>query len=63
MTKMANAMRKVSGGQGYTLTVPVSNPGDSTPVGSAVLWDEDEAKAMFADMARGDTSDLEKYTK
>ncbi len=63
MTKMANAMRKVSGGQGYTLTVPVSNPGASTPVGSAVLWDEDEAKAMFADVARGDTSDLEKYTK
>ena len=60
---MANAMRKVSGGQGFTLTVPVSNPGASTPVGSAVLWDEEEAKAMFADVARGDTSDLEKYAK
>ena len=63
MAKMANAMRKVSGGQGFTLTVPVADPGASTPVGSAVLWDEEEAKAMFADVARGDTSDLEKYAK
>ncbi|HVK34947.1 MAG TPA: LytR family transcriptional regulator, partial [Microlunatus sp.] len=63
MAKMANAMRKVSGGEGYTLTVPVSDPGAYTPVGSAVLWDEEEAKAMFADVARGDTSDLKKYTK
>ncbi|HEY5787326.1 MAG TPA: LCP family protein [Microlunatus sp.] len=61
--KMANAMRKVSGGQGFTLTVPVSNPDAYTPVGSAVLWDEKQAKAMFADVARGDTSDLEKYAK
>jgi len=63
MAKMANAMRKVSGGQGFTLTVPVADPGASTPVGSAVLWDEEEAEAMFADVARGDTSDLEKYAK
>ena len=34
------AMRKISGGDGLTLTVPVSNPDASTPVGSAVLWDE-----------------------
>ena len=55
------AMRQISGGDGLTLTVPVSNPGASTPVGSAVLWDESEARAMFRDIARGDTSDLEKY--
>lgn len=63
MARMANAMRKVSGGDGYTLTVPVSNPGASTPVGSAVLWDESKAKAMFAEVARGDTSGLAKYAK
>jgi LCP family protein required for cell wall assembly len=57
------AMRRVSGGDGLTLTVPVSNPGASTPVGSAVLWDESEARSMFRDIARGDTSDLEKYAK
>ncbi|HEU5486765.1 MAG TPA: LCP family protein, partial [Microlunatus sp.] len=63
MVKMANAMRKVSSGQGLTLTVPVSNPDASTPVGSAVLWDEKKAEAMFADIARGDTSDLKKYAQ
>lgn len=46
---------------GLTLTVPVSNPVASTPVGSAVLWDEQKAEAMFADLARGDTSNLAKY--
>jgi LCP family protein required for cell wall assembly len=61
--KMANAMRKISGGQGISLSVPVSDPGASTPVGSAVLWDEKDAQAMFDDIARGDTSDLEKYAK
>ena len=50
------AMRRVSRGDGLTLTVPVSNPGAPTPVGSAVLWDESEARAMFRDIARGDTS-------
>lgn len=63
MTRMADAMRKVSGGQGFTLTVPVANPGASTPVGSAVLWDDDKAEAMFSDVARGDTSDLGKYAE
>jgi LCP family protein required for cell wall assembly len=63
MAKMANAMRKVSSGGGFTLTVPVADPGASTPVGSAVLWDEEQAKAMFAEVARGDTSDLKKYAK
>ncbi|HEY5981468.1 MAG TPA: LCP family protein [Microlunatus sp.] len=63
MARMANAMRKVSGGQGFTLTVPVSNTDAYTPVGSAVLWDDGQAKAMFAAVARGDTGDLKKYAK
>jgi LCP family protein required for cell wall assembly len=57
------AMRAISGGDGLTLTVPVANPDANTPVGSAVLWDESEARAMFKDIAQGDTSDLEKYAK
>ncbi len=57
------AMRKISGGNGLTLTVPISDPGASTSAGSAVLWDDAKAKAMFADIARGDTSDLKKYAK
>ena len=59
----ALALRTVSAGDGLTLTVPVSNPGYSTPVGSAVLWDESAAKDMFAAIARGDTSKLGKYAK
>ena len=63
VVKMANAMRKVSVGQGLTLTVPVANSGAFTPAGSAVTWDEQEAKSMFDDIARGDTSELKKYEK
>jgi LCP family protein required for cell wall assembly len=59
----ALALRAVSAGDGFTLTVPVSNPGYSTPVGSAVLWDASEAQDMFAEIARGDTSKLGKYAK
>jgi LCP family protein required for cell wall assembly len=59
----ALAMRTVSAGDGLTLTVPVSNPGYSTPVGSAVLWDSSAAQDMFAAIARGDTSKLGKYAK
>jgi len=60
---LALAMRKVAGGDGLTLTVPVANPSAMTPVGSAVVWDDQKAKAMFADIARGDTSDLKQYAK
>ena len=62
-SRLALAMRRVSNGNGYTLTVPISDNDASTSAGSAVLWDDEEAKALFADLARGDTGDLEKYTK
>ena len=61
--RAALALRTVSAGDGLTLTVPVSNPGYSSPVGSAVLWDESAAQDMFAEIARGDTSKLGKYAK
>ena len=60
---LALAMKQISGGDGLTLTVPVSSTGASTPVGSAVLWDAAKSKAMFSDIARGDTSDLDRYAK
>jgi LCP family protein required for cell wall assembly len=60
---LALAMKQVSGDNGLTLTVPVSSTGASTPVGSAVLWDPNKSKAMFSDIARGDTSGLAKYAK
>jgi LCP family protein required for cell wall assembly len=60
---LAYAMKRVSGGDGLTLTVPMSSTGASTPVGSAVLWDPARSNAMFSDIARGDTSGLAKYAK
>jgi LCP family protein required for cell wall assembly len=63
MVSLAWAMRKVSGNQGLTLTVPVANANASTGSGSAVLWNDSQAKKMFADIARGDTSGLAKYAK
>ena len=60
---MALAMRKVANDEGLTLTVPVSDTNASTPAGSSVLWDTAKAKEMFAQMARGDTSKLDKYAK
>jgi LCP family protein required for cell wall assembly len=60
---LALAMKQISGGDGLTLTVPISSAGASTPVGSAVLWDTAKSKAMFSDIARGDTSGLNKYAK
>jgi LCP family protein required for cell wall assembly len=60
---LALAMKQISSGNGLTLTVPVSSTGASTSVGSAVLWDPAKSKAMFSDIARGDTSGLEKYAK
>ena len=60
---LALAMKRVSSGNGLTLTIPISSTGAPTPVGSAVLWDSNKAKAMFSDIARGDTSSLSKYAK
>ncbi len=59
--RLALAMRSVSNGNGYTLSVPIANDDAQTSAGSAVLWDSDKAKAMFSDLARGDTADLQKY--
>jgi len=47
VTRVLQAMRSVSNGDGLSLTVPVSNPGLSTNVGSAVQWDRAKAVALF----------------
>jgi LCP family protein required for cell wall assembly len=57
----ALAMRALTGSGGIALTVPVSDPNASTSAGSAMIWDEDKAKALFEDLAKGDTSNLEQY--
>jgi LCP family protein required for cell wall assembly len=47
VTRVLQAMRSVSDGQGLSLTVPVSNPALSTRVGSAVKWDSQKALELF----------------
>lgn len=54
---------KLGTGDGVTLTVPVANADAHTAAGSSVLWNEPEAKALFADIARGDTSQLTRFVK
>jgi anionic cell wall polymer biosynthesis LytR-Cps2A-Psr (LCP) family protein len=63
MGTLALAMRSIAAGQGLTLTVPVADADASTSAGSAVLWDEKKADAMFSDIARGDTSTLDRYAQ
>ena len=47
-------MRSVSNGDGLSLTVPVSNPGLSTNVGSVVQWDRARAVALFTALKNDD---------
>ena len=63
MGTLALAMRSIAAGQGLRLTVPVADADASTSAGSAVLWDEKKADAMFSDIARGDTSTLDRYAQ
>lgn len=61
--RMLIALGRVSGGSGMTLTVPIGNANASTSAGSSVLWDSQQAKEMFSEIARGDTSGLKKFAK
>ncbi|MBE3075199.1 MAG: LCP family protein [Actinobacteria bacterium] len=47
VTRVLQAMRSVSNGQGLSVTVPISNPSMSTDVGSAVKWDKRKAVELF----------------
>ena len=51
--RLALAMRSVSGGSGTSVTVPVADPNFTSPVGSAVLWDEEGAAALFTALRHG----------
>lgn len=59
--RMLIALGKVSSGKGLTLTVPVGNANAETAAGSSVLWDNQQAKEMFADIERGDTKSLKRF--
>ena len=45
--RLGMGMKNLSGGKGKVMTVPISNPDASTPVGSSVLWDEKKAAKLF----------------
>jgi LCP family protein required for cell wall assembly len=61
--KFARAMQKVSGKDGVTLTVPVSDTNLSTPVGSAVKWDKEKALALFNALKQDRTNGLSQYAQ
>lgn len=48
---------------GLTLVVPTSSTDTETSAGSSVIWDREKALAMFQQIAKGDTSNLEQYAK
>lgn len=56
LARFVLAMRAVSGGNGLSLTVPVSNPNLSTPAGSAVQWDRTQALNLFRALKADDTA-------
>jgi LCP family protein required for cell wall assembly len=57
--KFARGMKAVAaGGNGVTLTVPVSDTNLSTPNGSAVKWDNAKALALFKALKEDKTSGL-----
>jgi len=47
VVRVLQAMRSVSGGEGLSLTVPISNPSLPTHVGSVVKWDSQKAVELF----------------
>lgn len=48
-------------GDALNFTVPISNPDADTDAGSSVLWDSEQALQLFDEIARGDTSQLDRF--
>lgn len=63
MITMARGMSEISKGNGYSLMVPIESANARTSAGSSVLWDRDKAPALFAMLAKGDTTGVEKFVK
>jgi hypothetical protein len=59
LLKFARGMKAVSaGGDGVTLTVPISDTNLSTSNGSAVKWDNKKATALFKALKEDKTTGL-----
>ncbi|MEV6587014.1 LCP family protein [Streptomyces acidicola] len=50
ITSLFQAMRKVTGGNGRQINVPVSDPAFATSKGTAVKWDMPRARQLFAQL-------------
>ncbi len=57
--RMALAMRALANGKGHSVTVPTSENNYPTAVGSAVLWDDAKATALFDALREGDPITVE----
>ncbi len=59
LARFAWAMAHSSGTDAKRCVVPFSTLGAQTPAGSAVLWDEERANAVFQSIKEDDTSSIE----
>ena len=59
LTRFAWAMARSSGSDATRCVVPISSLGASTPVGSAVIWDDAAAQEIFDEIASDDTVSVE----
>ncbi|MDI3408038.1 LCP family protein [Streptomyces cavernicola] len=50
LTRLFKALRAVSGGDGRQLGVPVRTVGLATSKGSAIVWDKEKSKLLFAQL-------------
>lgn len=50
-------------GEGVAVMVPVSNPNARTAAGSSMLWDEEKSAEMFAEIAAGNTANLDRFIR
>lgn len=53
MARFLVAMRAISSDAGIALTVPIESESYSTPAGSAVKWDSDQALSLFRSLNEG----------
>jgi len=63
LAKFVLAMRAVSGSDGVSMTVPISNPDYEVNGMSAVKWDTDKALEMFDDLKNDDTEALQQMAE
>jgi hypothetical protein len=59
LARFAWAMSHTSGGDTKRCVVPYTDLGASTSAGSAVLWDEQKADALFDAIREDDTSSIQ----